>query len=460
VLEPAQESKNAAFSPKPVLVPAVTHRSAPTSTVAPTRPQPLGEEVRLDISQAAEVPATVPSPTRAAAPARVAEIPAAPETDAFRDRMGASVSAYSTDLPTGVDSSVREERAAATAPVQIAEALAEEPAPVAAPEEPAYTPAQTDDELSKKRTNETKTADADAGRLFGRRRKATAPAPAVPPPPAPMVEAAPPVETITVTASAPAIAGGTAYASELTLRQKGAVFGISVDPKVFLDMKAAIEDGKLPSASSVNVDALVNYFTGPPERAPRRVMLEVEASPAPVESEGDHAVLRFTIDTPRITVAPRESTPPAAADAHVDIEIDPKAVANFHRIGGDVQVGTESILLHNLSVTGLYDLELHPQLKATQHVATVRLRYRSVADGKAHVITRVVRGSDLALDWSRASRRHRLASLGAVWSESLKGAGARQDVAKRAEELATQEPKDLRARELAKAASATAGGKR
>jgi hypothetical protein len=76
------------------------------------------------------------------------------------------------------------------------------------------------------------------------------------------------------------------------------------------------------------------------------------------------------------------------------------------------------------------------------------------------MITKVVHGSDLARDWERASRRHRLASLGAVWSESLRGAGARQDVAKRAEELATQEPKDTRARELAKAATATAAGGR
>jgi hypothetical protein len=118
------------------------------------------------------------------------------------------------------------------------------------------------------------------------------------------------------------------------------------------------------------------------------------------------------------------------------------------------------MLLHNLSVTGLYELVLHPQLKAKQHVATVRLSYRSVTDGKPHVITRKVHGSDLAGNWAHASRRHRLASLGAVWSESLKGAGVRADVAKRAEELATQEPEDARARELANAASATAGGKR
>ncbi|HEX6641448.1 MAG TPA: hypothetical protein VF215_10070, partial [Thermoanaerobaculia bacterium] len=119
---------------------------------------------------------------------------------------------------------------------------------------------------------------------------------------------------------------------------------------------------------------------------------------------------------------------------------------------------SESTLLQNLSVTGLYQLDLKPGLRDTQHVATVRLRYRSIVDGKPHVITREIHGRDLAHDWKRASRRHRLASLGAVWSESLKSEGTRSDVARRAEELATQEPHDSRARELANAASATAGG--
>jgi hypothetical protein len=164
----------------------------------------------------------------------------------------------------------------------------------------------------------------------------------------------------------------------------------------------------------VNVDALVNYFAGPPERAPRHVSLEVEASPAPVEADGDHAVLRFTIDTPRIKVGPRESTPPAAAEARLDIEIDPKAVESFHRIGGTPAVGPESMLLHNLSVTGLYELELRPHLNAKQRVATVRLRYRSVTNGKPVVLERVVHGSDLARDWHAP----RAATAWPLWARS------------------------------------------
>jgi hypothetical protein len=460
VLEPAkQESTNFAVA-KPVLVPAVTHRSAPVATVATAaRPQPLGEEVRLDISQEVAVPSSVPPATPAAA-GRVAQAQHADaDTNAAGER-DQPASNYTGSQTFAFDARQEVRQEVHAEPVAVADAqtgfapqVEEFTAPAPALDEEASTAAKVE-QLEKK----TEVAEAPAQTRLNRRRAAPAP---VPPPAAAMAPPPPSVaESITVTASAPSIVVGTAFGSELTLRQKSKVFGISLDPRVFLDMKAVLEDGKLPTATSVNVDALVNYFAGPPDRSPRRVNLEVEASPAPVESEGDHAVLRFTIDTPRIAVAPRESTPPAAADARVEIEIDPKAVANFHRIGGDINFGPESMLLHNLSVTGLYDLELHPHLNATQHVATVRLRYRSVTDGKSHMITKVVHGSDLARDWERASRRHRLASLGAVWSESLRGAGARQDVAKRAEELATQEPKDTRARELAKAATATAAGGR
>jgi hypothetical protein len=455
----------ASFKARPQLVPAITKRSAPVDAAAPRpQPQPLGEEVRLDIAQEIVPPASAPAPRVAALQGRVAEN-RQDEREADQSKDNENTVGFATEVQeiTANTAGAMDDR---VEPKQIAEMAVAEPAPAPAREEAA---AATPTEAAASQVAEAtplepsaKTADATRKRtLFGRRAApAPAPAPAVMPAPPMSVDAPPPpVETITVQASAPSLMSE-AHASEISLRQKPQVFGISVDPKVFLEMKSTLEKGKRPSAATVNVDALVNYFAGPPVRAPRQVTLEVEASPAPIEADGDHAVLRFTIDTPRINVGPRESTPPAAAEARLDIEIDPKAVASFHRIGGTAPVAPESMLLHNLSVTGLYELVLHPQLKAKQHVATVRLSYRSVTDGKSHVLTRKVHGSDLAGDWAHASRRHRLASLGAVWSESLKGAGVRADVAKRAEELATQEPEDARARELANAASATAGGKR
>lgn len=457
-----EPSQVASFRPaKPQLIPAVTHRSAPVDPAAPRpQPQPLGEEVRLDIAQEIAVPTTAPAiappaPRAVPMPAAMAE---ARRDDRESEQAGADASTglFAPEVKETAANDFAEEVPERVAPTQVAEMLPAEPPPARAREEavaappPAAAPAAPLGRAAQ-------TADTAKKTRAGRRdAMAVAPAP-VPPPEA--LAPPPRPETITVTASAPSLLMSEAHASELSLSQKPAVFGISVDPKVFLEMKTALQSGKRPAAATVNIDALVNYFAGPPDRAPRRVTLEVEASPAPVEADGDRAVLRFTIDTPRVSVGPRESTPPAGAEARLDIEIDPKAVTGFHRIGGTGAIAPESVLFHNLSVTGLYELKLRPKLSAKQKVATVRLRYRSVTDGKQHVITRIVRGSDLARDWVRASRRHRLASLGAVWGESLKSAGGRTDVARRAEELATQKPEDARARELANAASATSGGR-
>jgi hypothetical protein len=460
LLEP-EVRQNAALMPKPQLVPAVTHYQPAAG--AARAAQPAGEEVRLDIDQE-PVPAAAPPPaaprivpaSQVAAASRqneddrrtlATEVPEGRIAQAERDGTDARLEEPQPAAAdsTFVDSATTELR---TADARGAAAIAGfAPPPPSAPvraeaprEEPAAKTAESQNTVSKRMR--------DAGQA----RAQNAPSAAMAPPP-------PRPAPVTVTASAPALMGE-ARADELSLKQKSEVFGISVDPNVFLDMKSTLQSGARPAAGRVNVDALVNYFAGPPARAPHHVALEVEASPAPVAVEGDHAVLRFTIDTPRTEVRPHSSTLPAATNARLEIQIDKDAVASFHRIGGDAPIAPESTLLHNLSVTGLYDLELRPHLKSTQHIATVRLRYRSVVDGKENVITREVRGSDLARDWARASRRHRLASLGAVWSESLKTSGSRSDVARRAEELATQEPEDSRARELANAASATSGGRK
>lgn len=453
VLETEPEQMASFKAAKPQLIPAVTHRSVPANPDAPRpQPQPLGEEVRLDIAQEMAAPASAPAPRAAAVAVGVESRQVQGEADQARDNEQTQTWATEVQEITANAAGAMDDRAE---PAQIAEMPPAEPPAAREREEAVAAPSSAGaDSLGRS----TQSADAARKTLGRRTAPAPMPAPAMVPPPAAPMAVPPPAESFTITASAPSLMSE-AHASELSLAQKPQVFGISVDPKVFLEMKTTLQKGNRPAAASVNVDALVNYFAGPPDRAPRRVSLEVEASPAPVEADGDHAVLRFTIDTPRIKVGPRESTPPAAAEARLDIEIDPKAVASFHRIGGTPTVAPESMLLHNLSVTGLYELELRPHLNAKQRVATVRLRYRSVTNGKQQVITRVVHGSDLARDWARSSRRHRLASLGAVWGESLKGAGVRADVAKRAEELATQEPDDARARELAKAASDTAGGK-
>ena len=233
------------------------------------------------------------------------------------------------------------------------------------------------------------------------------------------------------------------------------VFGISVDSHAFPNVKDAIERGERPDA--VNVEALINYFAGPPDhRAPREVSLEVEASPAPVSSGPRAFLIRTTIDTARQDVPPGSSPLPVATNADLESDLDGNAVVSHRRAGGgDETSGVEATLLKNVSVTAMFEVELRANLPWRQPIATVRLHYQSVATGKEHTITRIIHASDVARPWSEASRRHRLATLGAMWSETLKNAPGATDVARRAEELANQEPKDAKARELAMLASAS-----
>lgn len=307
-----------------------------------------------------------------------------------------------------------------------------------------------------------------------------APPPPAPPPPAPSMPAAPPVaaaaaptaasmpapateramqadaaERLSVTALAPrATIGGTAGAPAVA---QDDVFGISIDPAAFPAVRNAIEAGTRPAPSTVDVEALVNYFAGA-QSARRDVALEVEASPAPIEVEGDVAILRFTVDTAKLELPSGSSTPAIARDAHLHIDIDPRAVKSFRRIGDSGAEESEEALLYNTSVTGLYELRLNPNLRSTQRVATVRLQYKSVHNGRPRSLSRVIYGHNLGRTWERASRRHRLATLGAIWSETLRGSEAGVEIAKRAEELAIQNPRDPRARELAAAATLSTGG--
>lgn len=247
-----------------------------------------------------------------------------------------------------------------------------------------------------------------------------------------------------------------AIADDLALEPKSTVFGISVDPNAFERVKSTIERGARPAAATVNVDALVNYFAGSaPKRVRRDVQLEAEGSPAPVEATGRRGVVRFTVDTRTNDLAENASVPPIATDAHVEIDFNPSAVVSSRRIGAGPST-SEATLLSNTSVTGLYEVELKPGIGPGTRIATVTLRYKSIADGKERSRYVVVRGSDFARNWTSASRRHRLASLGAVWGESLIGTGDGSELAVKAEELATQAPNDARARALA--AVAKVGG--
>lgn len=242
-----------------------------------------------------------------------------------------------------------------------------------------------------------------------------------------------------------------AHAADLDLGSRANVFGISVDPDVFHRIRETLEKNERPNASQVNLEAIINYFAGGAARPPRQgVKLEVEGSPSPVGGAGQGGFLRFTVDT-----AALKSDLPVAANARLEVDFNGKVVEQATPVGDSSVSGPETALLHNLSVTGLYELRLKPVRRPSDRVATVRLTYTGVTDGKRKTIERSVYARDFTKQWTRASRRHRLASLGAVWGQSLKVASPAPEVAQRAEELATQEPGDERAKELATAATAS-----
>lgn len=246
-----------------------------------------------------------------------------------------------------------------------------------------------------------------------------------------------------------------AQAAEISLEPARQIFGIAVDPQLFSRIRATLESGGRPAASAVDVGALVNHFTGVPAARPRKIRLEVEASPAVLESPGDHAILRFTIDTPA-PVTSGGSTTPVATDAAIEIEMNERFVSSARRVGGPAVLSSEPVLHPGTSVTGLYALELNPNLRASDLLATVRLRYTDVTNGRRRMLEKKILAGQLPKSWAHASHRHRLASLGALWGETLKGNAGASAVAQKAKELVTEDPNDPLVRALAAAASRSA----
>ena len=263
---------------------------------------------------------------------------------------------------------------------------------------------------------------------------AALPAPAQPPPAAAPEMAktrAEAADALTITAQAPVVAHGPA------------LFGISTDRETFDRIKFAIEHGDRPVVSTVDVAALVNYFAGGAGRIRHEAALELEASSRPVRDGNANALVRVSVDTSETIY-----------DATLEIAFDPRAVVAYHRIGGDnIASATEPVVTANQSVTALYAVDLRPNGRALQNVATATLTYR--ASNGRQILTRRVSYAEAEGAWKHRSRRHRLATLGAIWGETLHASAAGTDVALKAEELSKQEPRDQKAKELAMLATAS-----
>jgi len=236
---------------------------------------------------------------------------------ADRDKLAQLEPRMSRPMPVTQTATLTAERAnTAGAPVQVARLE-----PIAAPPLPPAIPAVRTERAKQRRdipapqplmvetaVQETTAMGAPA-ESFGY---------AAPPPPAPA-----PAAPAAMAAEASVVAGGAgrfmaeAKAADMVSLSKrpDAVFGISVDDHAFERIKTAIERGEQPESASIDVAALVNYFAGSAKRETHDVRLEAEGSPAPVVSQPGRRMIRVTIDTATIELAPGASVPPVATSS-------------------------------------------------------------------------------------------------------------------------------------------------
>ena len=152
-----------------------------------------------------------------------------------------------------------------------------------------------------------------------------------------------------------------------------------------------------------------------------------------------------------------------AAEARSQVVFDPDVVKSYRLLGyenrdiADERFRDDTVDAGEIgaghSVVALYELQTHRPLKRRQQVATVHLRYASVAAKKMVEQETVVRGSDFAPSWDEASKALRLASLVAEMAELLRGSyhardGEAADVLRRLQRLAPEFSGDTEVAEL------------
>ena len=142
-----------------------------------------------------------------------------------------------------------------------------------------------------------------------------------------------------------------------------------------------------------------------------------------------------------------------AAEARTQVQFDPKTVARYrllgyenrdiadHRFRDDTVDAGEIGVGHK--VTALYEIKLHRELRPSDRVAVLRLRYGSVDGGKMVEVERAVTGADFVRRWEAASPALKLTSLVAEYAEILKRTywakeGDLDDVFRRAQKVSAR----------------------
>lgn len=142
-----------------------------------------------------------------------------------------------------------------------------------------------------------------------------------------------------------------------------------------------------------------------------------------------------------------------AAEARSQVEFEPALVDRYRLLGyenrdiADERFRDDTVDAGEIGmghrVTVLYEVVLNRPPKRRDSVATLRLRYASIAAGEMVELERRVSGADFIARWENASPALRLSTLVAEWAEALRGSyWARDtdldDVFRRAQKLAPE----------------------
>jgi Ca-activated chloride channel family protein len=152
-----------------------------------------------------------------------------------------------------------------------------------------------------------------------------------------------------------------------------------------------------------------------------------------------------------------------AREARAQVEFDARSVSRYRLLGyenrdiADERFRDDTVDAGEIgaghSVTALYEVKLTEEARPHDAVATLRLRYRTVATGEVVETAATLRLGDLAASWESASPALRLASLVAEHAEILRHSywargSELEDVFRRAQSVSGEFPGDVEVAEL------------
>ncbi|MFL6202128.1 MAG: von Willebrand factor type A domain-containing protein [Thermoanaerobaculia bacterium] len=187
------------------------------------------------------------------------------------------------------------------------------------------------------------------------------------------------------------------------------------------------------------------------------------------KGDGRYAYLDTLEEARRVLVEELEGTlETIAKDAKVQVAFSPEVVDRWRLLGyenrdiADEKFRDDTVDAGEIgaghSVTALYEVKLKPGMGGDKPVANLHLRWRSEQTGRVREESKLLRLSQLAPSWERATPALRLASVVAELAEILRGSywargSSLDELFRRAQVVAAEQSDSSRARDVAELVS-------